>query len=168
HPRSDAREGPVPRLLLPGRAAGSPVEHLLEPPRVVDDLDGRRALAAQRALADGMAGVTLDVDDGARLRGNDLAAADTAEGTDRRGRSRAEGLEWRNRGAAAGLGQCPGRYRAGGQPAQKLPARRPRRIVLRLVLVAHGARIASAKSAGLAMRLRSKARWTHFGDCLSV
>src|SRR5262249_58074039 len=56
HASGDAREGPVPRLLLPGLSAGRPVEHLLEPPRIVHDLDGRRALAAQGAFADGMAG----------------------------------------------------------------------------------------------------------------
>src|SRR5262249_30257735 len=125
HARGDAREGPVPRLLFPGLAAGRPVEHLLEPPRIVHDLDGGRALAAQGAFADGVAGVTFDVDDGSRLRGNDLAAADAAEGADRRGRSGAESLERWNRGAAARLSQGPNRHRTGRQSPEELATCRP-------------------------------------------
>ncbi len=88
--RGDALDGEVPGLLFPHRAARRPVHDLRQPPVVDDVLLERDALRAERALIDGMIGVTLDVDDGrlhvARAiaqRVDDHAAADRAVGTGR-------------------------------------------------------------------------------------
>src|SRR4030095_14745958 len=84
------------------------------------------ALAAQGAFTHRMAGVALDVDDGTLARGDDLAAADSAEGTHRCRRGGAEGLERRNCRAAPGLRQGADRDCTRRQPSEELTSRRPR------------------------------------------
>jgi hypothetical protein len=143
--RRDALEGPVPRLLFPGRAPWLAVEDLLQPPGIVDDLDPRRAFAAQGAFADGVARVTLDVDDLTLLCGDDLAAADAAERAHRRRRRGAAGLERRHRRSAPGLRHRAGDESARRQSAEELPARRPRGPV-HLVVIVHGLTLACGRS----------------------
>ena len=135
-PRGDPLERPVPAFFFPRRAVGFAVEHFLQAPRVVHHLDARRAFAAQSAFADRMAGVALDVDYLAAPRRHDLAAADAAEGADRRRGGCAAGFERRDRRSAAGLRQGADRHRAGCKSLEKLSARWPwHRIVGRVIVI---------------------------------
>src|SRR5215470_17512568 len=58
--RGNPLQSPIPTFLLPSLAIRSAVEHFLQPARVIHHLNGRGALAAQRAFANGMARVALD------------------------------------------------------------------------------------------------------------
>src|SRR5262249_36278773 len=80
--RSDPLERPIPRFFFPRIALRFAVEYLLQAPRVVHHLNARRSLAAQGAFTNGMARVALDVEDVTVARGDNLAAADAAEGAD--------------------------------------------------------------------------------------
>src|SRR5262245_49995871 len=126
--RSDPLERPIPSLLLPRHAVRFAVEYFLQAPRVVHYLNPRRALAAQGAFANGMGRVALDVDHLAAARGDYLAAADAAEGTDRCRSGCTAGFERWNRRSAAGLSQSPDRYCARCEPLEELATRRPRRL----------------------------------------
>src|SRR5262249_56774533 len=94
------------------------VEDLLQASWIVDQLNAGGALAAERALADRMGGVALDVDHRAALSGHDLAAPDSAEWADRRRGGRAGRLQRRGERATTGP-----RCRAGRPPAPPHPAR---------------------------------------------
>src|SRR5262249_57811013 len=99
--RRDPLQRPVPGLLFPSSAARRAVEDLLQASWIVDQLNAGGALAAERALADRMGGVALDVDHRAALSGHDLAAPDSAEWADRRRGGRAGRLQRRQDRAAS-------------------------------------------------------------------
>src|SRR5215510_15052588 len=120
HPCSDPLQGPVPGLLLPRLAARSAIEHLLQAPRVVDHLDSRSPLTAERAFADRMGRIALDVDHVAVARGDDLAATDAAKGADGGRLGGAAGFEWRSCRATLRWQQGAERYRPRGQSLEEL------------------------------------------------
>jgi hypothetical protein len=78
----DPVHGPVERLFFPILGIGAAILDLGQPLVVDRELEGGRALGAERAAVDWAVGVPLDVDDPAVADADDLTAADGAIGAD--------------------------------------------------------------------------------------